>query len=242
MRFVKAAQEQSRADERHERHGHLTGDEHVAQVEAQGPAAAARGRLRLTLDRRHQVEAGSLNSGDETEQDSGDERECHREPQHPRLQAQIEEIVAHAGGAKRPQQIPPKVRHQDAGRSAQHGQHAALGKQLADEPPPGRADREPHGDFLPSLHGSREQQAGHVAARDEQHQSSGGEQQPARAHQIVASSNSERGFRQREDFHAAAFVFRRVLLLQTFRHGLHGLSGALQCHARLETADDLEGQ
>jgi hypothetical protein len=110
-----------------------------------------------------------LNRGEETEQDSGEKRECHGEPQHLRLQAQIEEVVSHAGRAERPQQIPPKTRQQDAGPSAQHGQHAALGKQLANKSPPGRADREPYRDFLPSFHGSCKQQAGDVAAGDEQH-------------------------------------------------------------------------
>ena len=234
--------EESGADQRQQRQTQLADHERVAQVQAQRPAAAVRRRLGLALDGRHQIEARALNGRNESEQEPCEHGEGHGEPQHARLEAQIEEVGAHAGGTERPQQVTAPVRQQDAGESAEQRQHAALRQQLADEPPPGSAERESHGNFLASRHRAREQQARDVAARDEQHESSGCEQQAARAQQVVAPSDAERGFRQREELHAAPFVFRGVPFLQSLRHGLHGLLDAVQRNVRPQAADHLEGQ
>ena len=45
LRFLQAAQEQSGADQRHHRQGHLAGDDHVPEVEAERPAPGASGRF-----------------------------------------------------------------------------------------------------------------------------------------------------------------------------------------------------
>ena len=58
-----------------------------------------------------------------------------------------------------------------AGGRARHDQ--ALGEHAADDPPTRRAERNPHCQVLPGAGGAADEQRGHVAARDEQHEQCG---------------------------------------------------------------------
>ena len=65
---------------------------------------------------------------------------------------------------------------QDAQDASDDGQQQALGEELADEPSPARAEREPDGDFAGSPRRANEQKVGDVRARDEQHEAHGRKQ------------------------------------------------------------------
>jgi hypothetical protein len=84
-------------------------------------------------------------------------------------------------------QRPP--RHQQPAQSAQHGQHARLGEQLADELPAAAADRKAHGHLARAPRGPHQQQVRDVGAGNQQHDGGDGKQERegCRHHRVHAA-------------------------------------------------------
>ena len=68
------------------------------------------------------------------------------------------------------------ARDQQPRGGADRREHDAFDQQLPDQAPASRAERQPHGELLASCHRLREQQVGHVRARDRQDQADDTEQ------------------------------------------------------------------
>ena len=95
------------------------------------------------------------------------------------------------------QQRDAPPRHEQPCAAAAHGEDEAFREQLSGETRTTRADRRPHRHLAPPSGRPREQNVGHVHARDEQHEADGAEQEQQRAadrrlHALLASREQRR--------------------------------------------------
>ena len=81
---------------------------------------------------------------------------------------------------QRAQQADPAERQQDAGDCAHRGEEERLGQQLTDDAAARRTQRDANGNLPFSRRRAREQQVGHVDARDEEHETDGRHQHEQR--------------------------------------------------------------
>ena len=117
-----------------------------------------------------------------------------------------------AGRHERHQRAASRPGDREAGDGTGDGDQRAFGEQLADDARAAGADRQPHRDFTLAGGATRQQQVGHVHARDQQdedHERHGNLQRHAelRSHEAGAGSARDHGERFRQP--AAAFVLRR---------------------------------
>jgi hypothetical protein len=125
----------------------------------------------------------------EQDADAGRDREA--EEQHDRSIRTSPATVRSVGLSATSGLINHKAR-QHTGCSAEHRQDDAFGEQLRDDSSAGRAERDPHGNFLLTHRRTRHQQARHVAAGNHQ-------QQPTAANNksVVARTSATRSSRNR---------------------------------------------
>ena len=152
------------------------GDDHEQQAERhlrdheRMPEPLPVARLRIVLQRGDDVGLRGLKRWRETREDCRDEHEPDGEQQ----RSTIEAKRYRHGERQRRKEWGQKRREADgqhhAGDAAQRAQHQRFGEQLAHQPRPPRADREPHRDFLTTRRRAREQHAGQVGAGDHEHE------------------------------------------------------------------------
>ena len=166
------APEQARGHDQHQRESNLRHDEDLAQPHAT-PAAAGRSGERTgpnLLQRRHQIDAGSLNRRGQPEHQSGEDRKRERHAQHVPVQLRVQrEVFAAVGEQEREHADAPRG-EQQAEHATDRGEHHAFGQKLSNDPHPAGADAEPHSDFAPPRRRARQQQVGDVGARNQQNQ------------------------------------------------------------------------
>ncbi len=100
LRVLQAAEEQSGADERHERERDLRGHEHVAQAEE--PVRSGR-RARLVLELDDQVGTRGLDRRRQAEDHAGRDRHRQREEQHPHVGMEIDRVRGEERRTERPE-------------------------------------------------------------------------------------------------------------------------------------------
>ena len=150
-----------------EGHGHLGGHQAVAEGEA---AAAGFGGRGLAAQVAHEVGPRGPQGRGETGEEAGHQGGREREGEHAGVEAQVEGERDGNGKRERgqePRGPPGQRRSRD---SAQEGQDDALHQELAHHLAPAGADGHADADLAAARRGPREQEGGHVRARDEQHE------------------------------------------------------------------------
>ena len=100
--------------------------------------------------------------------------------EHAPVEREVERDDRCARGDQIDQRAAAPEREQDAGRGAEQRQQQALDQQLARDEPARRAERQPDAQLALPRGGLREQEIGHVRARDEQHHRDDAEQHEQR--------------------------------------------------------------
>ena len=175
----------------------------IDQGRAQPGALAAGGCAvaALALQRPLQVHAPGLKRRHHAEEQAGTDRHDQRDRQH----AEIDGDVGDARDVgRRERDEHPNTQHGQsrAKRRRNHGEQKAFGRELTHQPRPGRPKRGAHGHFAAARRAARQEQVGHVRARDEQDEAHGGQQ-----HEQRRTDRPEDDSRQRFDEDAARQVF-----------------------------------
>ena len=176
------------AGEQHERAGNLGGREDAQAAIGAGrdPDAAVRQAKSCRPVRRRQ-------SRDEREEHRGRNRQAGADPEHARIDGDVERADGEAGRVtaddrdERPRQQQPEHR---AGAT----EHQALGEQRPPQRAGAGAERGTDGQLPFAAHRSRQDQVGDVRARDDEHDSGGGQQQqqhrPRRRGDLIAEPST----------------------------------------------------
>ena len=158
--------EETGRDDEHARQGHLDDDHGIADARA---GASGLRSARLAAKTGDDVRAPRLERGNEPEQHATGERDREREGKHPLVHPRVEHLRLF-GREERGERTDRPEREQHAQCAAADRNDHAFGQELPHEMDPIRAERQPHGQLWPPRRRAGEQQAGHVRARDEQHQ------------------------------------------------------------------------
>jgi hypothetical protein len=206
------AHEKARAGEHDERECDLGGDEYAARAATAGIGSAGQGRRQSEEQPTEDGGRGGNENHADIEADGLKSRQLF--------------------GTERDQGANAAPGDEQAKRASQRGERHALGEQLAHQLPrrtKGGADR-----YLPLPHaGARQQQVGHVDARDQQHERhSAGQNQKCRAglaDQVVV---------QRFELDAPVRIFG-IMRFQARRDGIHLGLGPLDGGGRREPGDGM---
>src|SRR6185295_5204000 len=120
------------------------------------------------LQRVVDIRPRSLQRGNESEDQSGDERYAQGKSEHAAINSCLIE-TRNVGGRKRNQRAESPNREQQSHRAADHAQQNAFGEQLPNDPPAPRSEGQANRDFFFTHRGAREQQISDVRACDQQH-------------------------------------------------------------------------
>jgi hypothetical protein len=150
-------------------------------------------------DGRGQVRPRRAQRGGEAEQQPAEDREQRREAEHARVQPdlfrghRVRDEQAGTAEVQPAQQPHAAPRHGHADSAAEQGEESALRQELAHQARAARAQRRADGHFPPPRRRAREQQVGHVRARDQQHGEHGAQQheerRPALRHHLLPERN-----------------------------------------------------
>ena len=248
------AGEQSGSHDQGERQGDLQDDTGVPQTCAAIERAAPSLFLQYFVGRNPADRQCRRNA--EQQRRRGADR--HREAKDTPVERKIE--IHRRGGRRqlRDEQAPPPLRQPDAEGGAHQREPQTFGEELAREAPARGAERVPQRELLAAYRGPRDQEVGHIGARDQQHQPDDGEdggqrllvaRAPDRASAgrrlererigqvAVANTLAQRRHRRRADLRLDGSEKRRRLLrrlprLQP-RHDVHPPRRALVKHGRV---------
>ncbi len=151
----------------------LADDQRVAQREA---AAADLAGRRLAAQIADQAWRRCLERGQQAGKHAGERRDEDRERQHARVDAQIERDIDRQRQLDALQSLHERPRQRDGGDGAERAEQRAFDEQLLNQPAAAGADGEAHADLAPARRGARQQHAGDVRARDQQHEADHGHQ------------------------------------------------------------------
>ena len=225
-----ALDHQPGADEQHDRHGHVGGD--------QQPAREGGWRVRrlapFAVERRLEVDARGADGRQESEEKRRRHRERHRKGQHASVELRVGE-PRDRGRRQMNQQRNGDGADGDAERAAGDGQQSALDHELPHQPRAAGAERGAQREVALAPCNAREQQARHVGARDQQdeadraHQHA--ERRPDPAGQLVA---------ERHERHRGGRILGRQLAAQLGLDRVDVGARGLERRARLQAADGLQ--
>ena len=224
-----AVNHQSGSGEQHRRDRHFPNQQAAAQQRALAGRAAAR-------PQRHRVAIGVRRPecGQQAEEERTAATEQRRARQHHDVQADLVEAWCIRG---RDGHQPAENR--GAGNGAEHPtgphQQCVFDEQLANEAPPGAADRRADAELVGPRRAPVQQQAGQVDAGNEQQQRDG-----AREHGQRGGHVPDDAVAQGHDEDAAAGVRLRVFQGQRGHDVLHFRPRRGHVHARLEPSDGIE--
>ena len=230
---TQAAREESGADQRHQREGHLRHHQHGAGMPG---AVESRRRAGSFLEIGGQIGPGRSQGRHQAEQHSGGNRDARGEHQHLRIQLQTEARMVEKGRTQRPQQVARPASQKQAGGAAPNCQQKTLRQHLADQPAATRAHRQPDRDLPMPPGGPRQQQVGHIGARDQQHQGGNRHQHGAGLRYHGTCAGIEGGFGHRRQADRPSLVVARILTFQLLRQTLHGRFGLAYANTGLEPA------
>ena len=186
-----------------------TSAERIALVTHTGAGSAAG-----LLERRDEVGLGGVQRRKQTEHDSRQNRERHREGHDAPVERRNDDPAAigrcdarDVAGHQQQQTANARCAEGEAEHASRAGQQHALGQQLTDHASATGADRASDRELALPARRSREQQVGHVAARDQQH-----ERDRAEQHQQRRSHVARRRLAHRHD--GDAFLLVHPLRIQ----------------------------
>ena len=167
----RAANQESRADQQHQRQGQFGDDEAGPQAIAH---AAGRGSPAPFFENLLHVGPCRTQRRREAGQCRAEQRHAEREREHDRAHGRLFE-TRHAGrsGGDEHAHSPPGERQ--SGSSGNESQDGALGEQLTHDASASGAERGSHRQLARARGTSRQQKVGDVAARDEEHEPDGSE-------------------------------------------------------------------
>ena len=184
------ANEQRRHDEQHDAQSHLGADENAAQPRPRAAGNAARSALG---QRGLHVEPAGLQRRHQTEQQTREQRQTHRERQHLPVERDVRPLVE-CRAAERLEPFEAHVADGQAKCPAHQPEHGALGHQLAQHITPAAAERHARRDFLRPAPAAHEHQHGEIHAGDEQHR----EHRAAQHHDRLLDVGNERVLQRHE--------------------------------------------
>ena len=203
-----APHHESGARQEDQRQDHFDNDEGARPAAGAHPAASA-AAASLFQDLVH-VGFGDMQRRREPEEHSGPEADGGKEREHDLVHRERHPVrLADAGGGHIEQSHAPR-RQAETQNAAQDREQHALDEQLPDDAPAAGAQGDTHRDFARSLGGTRQQQIGHVRARDQQHERDGAHQREEDQLDLRAGH----AIVERHDARAHVFVGRRVFLHQ----------------------------
>ena len=168
LQLEKAPDEERRAHEEHEREGNLRHDQPVPEAIARRVRAGA---APAVLERAVEIGTERVHGRHEAEQQAREHGHgaCieHDAPAHAPV-----DVVGHRvlGRNRRGEPLETDVRKPHADRHAGDREEHALGEELSGNAPAPCTERGPDGDLPLPDGGARQQEVGHVGARDEQHE------------------------------------------------------------------------
>ena len=230
-----AADQQRGAHEQHDRQRRF--DDHERRTDplvTHTGAGAAAG----LLERRDEIGLGGVQRRKQTEHDSRQNRERHREDHDAPVERRNHDPAAigrrdarNVAGHQQQQTANARCAKGEAEHASRAGQQHALGQQLTDNASATGADRGSDRELALPARRSREQQVGHVAARDQQHQRDRAEQ-----HQQRRSHVARRRLAHRHDGDAFLLVHPlRVQLAKIFAADFHLCPRRVHADARFQT-------
>ena len=225
-----AGDEQERAAEQGDAHGHLSHYQHAFL-----PAAARPG--------------GALFRGHDLPNVQPESQPCRRHPgkqhrqqhgpqdvsQHPQVEPDSKVDIDRARGDELAGCLHQTLRQQDAQSCARKRDQAGLHQQLSGDAPHSGAQRQPHAQFLLAGFGLRQPQLRHVGARHEKHAAQN-EQQSAAKDQVAGPAQRELRLQER----AGASGRRRLVLALAADGGVQHRGGVCGAHAGFQPRDHFE--
>jgi hypothetical protein len=210
-----------RHEERH-RQGDLGGDERGA--EARGDARGADHLAGAGADRADQVGARAVQRREEPEGEPRRERHRGGERHGPPVEREVQHLERfgleqRADAGERP------ARDHEPRRAPEQREHARLGEQLRDEPPPTGAERQPHGHLRLAARAAGEQEVGDVGAGDEQDDAGDAEEECERGLGLLVHGALPAGAGRHRDLARAELGHRPLghpLLQRRLHLGEHG--------------------
>ena len=157
-------EEQSRADQEHERDRHLRHDQRLAEAGSRagdGPGVVLESGIDVRSSRAERRRDAEHDAGRRADDDG----KCEPAP------IEWRRLFRHAL-----QQWLPPPRDHEPKRTADAGEEEALAQELSNQPDPRGAQRQAQGELRLPRRGAREQQVGHVGADDQQHEPDNGRQ------------------------------------------------------------------
>ena len=165
LRGEEAPDQQSCRHQQHDRDRHLPDDEQIAPRPAAAPAARD-----VSLQVPDQVGARGAKRRREARQDAREKRDTGGEAQDAGIQPEIERQRDRNRQIERAEQSREPRGEQHADTGAEHAEDEAFRQELADEAPSPGADGEANRDLALTGRRARQQHAGDVRARDDQHE------------------------------------------------------------------------
>ena len=173
-----------RGREEHDGHGHLNGEQEVAQRQTR-----ARHR-HAGFQRVRHAAARAVQRRRETERDARKQREAERVAEHPGIRPEVQR--GRTGEELDDSRRQPQ-RHRQSGTPGEQREREALREELPDDARPAGAERQPNGDLTAPRRGAREEQVPDVGAGQQQDQHHTGKD--GREHLACAAARSRVGLR-----------------------------------------------
>ena len=225
VEIFERADEQERADQRHERERHLHDDERAAQERAPR-AVAARALFQALV----QVAARHLQRRKQPERHRGRDGDGHGVAQRPPVHFPVDVVRHLIGRHVRRDHACADFGEQDAHRHRGERQHDALREQLPDDAAARGADGGAQRDLAAARRRPREHQVGDVRARDEQHQRDARHHQPDHPCDV----RRDEALAQRHERHFPVLIGIGVLLGEPGGDRAHVCARQVDRHARLQ--------
>ena len=224
-----ASPEETGAD--HEREGQRDLDAHEDRPRT--PRRASAGSIAAGLQR----VVGRAVGGAPCRRETGDDRRCHGERQGSQQHAHVDADGCRSrqfdgrAGAK---DLKPCPRQPETREPPETGDHGALNELLTRDPSAAGTERRAHRHLALAGNAARQQQAGDVGARNQEHAAYARQQ-----HEQRPAHRADQAFVQRRYGHAPPF-HRRVFSLDPRGNRAQDARGRLRRHARRQPADHVE--
>ena len=187
LQTQEAVGQESGRHEQYQRQRDLRHDQHRAGPRA--PAIAGRPAIAGPQHSRG-VRAGRLQRGNEPEHERARKCDCDGDGRHGQVKPDLFRAGRAVGQHRHEQRDRPSA-GQQPGDSADEAQDQAFGDQLTNEAPASRSECGSDGELALATRGTGEQQAGHICARDEQHDADRTKQDEQRAAHVADDALAE---------------------------------------------------
>ena len=131
LSVLHAAKKQTRTDQRHQRESNFRDHQQATQtIVRPAERAASAASFQNLVD----VRAGSLDGGDDAEDQTGEQGDQQRKSEHAGIEGKINRAVEKKRRAERPQHVASPIGDEKAGQAAEQRKHGAFGQKLPHQP------------------------------------------------------------------------------------------------------------